>query len=136
MKNFSLIKINIGTYRGEVVNYNVKTSDRTGRTYLKLNLKLYAKEGQEVNVQKSYCLDPGKNLHIMRVMKDVGGLKKNGNADFGKLLEYYFWISVSYDDFGQLYVEKLRVVHEDDEYEPEDDIEDDFEEDETDETDV
>jgi len=68
----------------------------------------------------------------MRVMKDVGGLKKNGNADFGKLLEYYFWISVSYDDFGQLYVEKLRVVHEDDEYEPEDDIEDDFEEDETD----
>ena len=115
MKNFRLIKINIGTYRGEVVNYNVKTSDRTGRTYLKLNLKLYAKEGQEVNVQKSYCLDPGKNLHIMRVMKDVGGLKKNGNADF-----------------GQLYVEKLRVVHEDDEYEPEDDIEDDFEEDETD----
>ena len=42
MKNFRLIKINIGTYRGEVVNYNVKTSDRTGRTYLNLNLKLYA----------------------------------------------------------------------------------------------
>ena len=38
----------MGTYRGEVANYNVKTSDRTGRTYLNLNLKLYAKEGQEV----------------------------------------------------------------------------------------
>lgn len=102
MNEFKLIKINMGTYRGEVANYNVKTSDRTGRTYLNLNLKLYAKEGQEVKVQKSYCLDPGKNLHIMRVMKDVGGLKKNGNADFGKLLEYYFWISVSYDDFRHI----------------------------------
>lgn len=47
MKNFRLIKINIGTYRGEVVNYNVKTSDRTGRTYLNLNLKLYARKKYE-----------------------------------------------------------------------------------------
>lgn len=44
MNEFKLIKINMGTYRGEVANYNVKTSDRTGRTYLNLNLKLYANQ--------------------------------------------------------------------------------------------
>lgn len=31
-----------GLYRGEVKEYNVKTSDRTGKTYLNLNLDINA----------------------------------------------------------------------------------------------
>lgn len=91
-----LISIRPGSYLGEVKNFNIKTSDRTGRTYLNLYLNLYVEE-QEVDIQKSYCLDMGRNLHIMRIMKEVEALKKNGEANFDKLLEYYFWVNVSYD---------------------------------------
>lgn len=121
-----LISIRPGSYLGEVKNFNIKTSDRTGRTYLNLYLNLYVEE-QEVDIQKSYCLDMGRNLHIMRIMKEVEALKKNGEANFDKLLEYYFWVNVSYDQYGQLTVNSLKVVQEGELEEPEDEIEEEFE---------
>ena len=127
-KFFKLTKVNPGTYLGEVTYYNVKTSDRTGKTYLNLYLKINVEEEQEVDVQKSYCLDMGRNLHIMRIMKAVGGLRKGGEADFDKLQEHYFWVDVSYDSYGQLTVDKLIVAKDEELEEP--DIEEEFEEEE------
>ena len=69
----------------------------------------------------------GRNLHIMRIMKEVEALKKNGEANFDKLLEYYFWVNVSYDQYGQLTVNSLKVVQEGELEEPEDEIEEEFE---------
>ena len=125
-KKMKLISIRPRSYLGEVKNFNIKTSDRTGRTYLNLYLNLYVEE-QEVDIQKSYCLDMGRNLHIMRIMKEVEALKKNGEANFDKLLEYYFWVNVSYDQYGQLTVNSLKVVQEGELEEPEDEIEEEFE---------
>lgn len=125
---YKLKKINTGTYVGEVTYYNVKTSDKTGKTYLNLYLKIYVDDEQEVDVQKSYCLDTGRNLHIMKLMKAVGGLKKGGEADFDKLKECYLWVDVSYDQNGQLAVDKLTVAKEEELEEP--DIESEFEEEE------
>lgn len=52
---YKLKKINTGIYLGEITYYTVKTSDKTGKTYLNLYLKIYVDEEQEVEVQKSYC---------------------------------------------------------------------------------
>ena len=60
-------------------------------------------------------------------MKEVEALKKNGEANFDKLLEYYFWVNVSYDQYGQLTVNSLKVVQEGELEEPEDEIEEEFE---------
>ena len=54
-------------------------------------------------------------------------MKKNGEANFDKLLEYYFWVNVSYDQYGQLTVNSLKVVQEGELEEPEDEIEEEFE---------
>lgn len=62
-----------GLYRGEVKEYNVKTSDRTGKTYLNLNLDINA-FGQQIEVRKSYCLEPGYNFQIMKLMEEVEGM--------------------------------------------------------------
>lgn len=128
IKKIKLVKVNPDTYLGKITDYNVKTSERTGKTYLNLYLTIYVDEEQEVEVQKSYCLDIGRNLHIMRLMKAVGGLKKGGEADFDKLQEYYLWVDVSYDQNGQLTVDKLTVAKEEELEEP--DIESEFEEEE------
>ena len=63
----------------------------------------------------------------MRIMKEVEALKKNGEANFDKLLEYDFWVNVSYDQYGQLTVNSLKVVQEGELEEPEDEIEEEFE---------
>lgn len=51
-----LISIKQGLYPGYIRDYNIKTSDRTGKKYLNLNLLIDTFK-QEADVQKSYCLD-------------------------------------------------------------------------------
>ena len=59
-----LISIKQGVYPGYIRDYNIKTSDRTGKKYLNLNLLIDTFK-QEADVQKSYCLDIGYNLSII-----------------------------------------------------------------------
>lgn len=84
-----LISIKQGLYPGYIRDYNIKTSDRTGKKYLNLNLLIDTFK-QEADVQKSYCLDIGYNLSIIELMEEVGGLDKSGNADFEKLYDHEF----------------------------------------------
>lgn len=124
---YQLTRVKPNSYLGEVKNYDVKTSGRTGRTYINLHIDLYVEE-QEVDIHTAYCLDTGRNLQIVRIMKDVGGLKKGGEADFDKLLEPYFWVNVSYNSYGELTVDSMKVAHEGELEEPEDDFEEESEE--------
>lgn len=113
-----LISIKQGLYPGYIRDYNIKTSDRTGKKYLNLNLLIDTFK-QEADVQKSYCLDIGYNLSIIELMEEVGGLDKSGNADFEKLYDHEFMVGIYYNDFGQLITDKIFTI-----------LEDDFEEDE------
>lgn len=63
-------------------------------------------------------------------MKEVGGLKKNGEADFDKLLDFSFWINVSDNSYGELIVNSMKVAYDEETEEPEEDIEEEFEEEE------
>lgn len=126
---YKLTRIKPSSYLGEVKNYDVKTSGRTGRTYINLYIDLYV-DDQEVDIHTAYCLDTGRNLQIVRIMKAVDGLKKGGEADFDKLLETCFWVDVSYNSYGELTVDSMKVAHEDELEEPEEDIEEEFEEEE------
>lgn len=126
-KQLSYLKA--GLYRGEVKEYNVKTSDRTGKTYLNLNLDINA-FGQQIELRKSYCLEPGYNFQIMKLMEEVEGIDRSGVVNFDKLYDYELMVGIYYDDHGQLVVDKIETIPEED-FE-EDYVEDDFEEDETD----
>lgn len=114
-----LIEAKEGIYQGEVRDYNIKTSDRTGLTYINLNITIEVLE-YEIDVQKSYCLDMGKNLPIMKIMEEVDGLDRYGDADFDKLLNYRFMVAVSYDKYGQLVADEIEVMMEDEYEEGED----------------
>ena len=109
-----LLKLRPGMYTGEIKNYNIKKSDRTGRSYLNLivtiNVKIHKKD-----LQKSYCLDIGKNINIVRIMEDIDGLNADKEADFEKLYEYLFDVTVAYDKYRQIIVEELRVADEEEE---------------------
>ena len=89
-----LISIKQGLYPGYIRDYNIKTSDRTGKKYLNLNLLIDTFK-QEADVQKSYCLDIGYNLSIIELMEEVGGLDKSGNADFEKLYDHEFMVGMA-----------------------------------------
>lgn len=119
---FKLERIKPGEYLGVVNDYDVKTSGTTGRTYLNLYLNIDA-GGKEINVHTAYCLDIGRNANIVRLMKEVGGLGKDGDANFDKLLESYFWINLTYDKYGMLSVDSMKVAHEDELKEPEEEFE-------------
>ena len=108
-----LISIKQGLYPGYIRDYNIKTSDRTGKKYLNLNLLIDTFK-QEADVQKSYCLDIGYNLSIIELMEEVGGLDKSGNADFEKLYDHEFMVGIYYNDFGQLITDKIYTILEDD----------------------
>lgn len=100
-----------GLYRGEVKEYNVKTSDRTGKTYLNLNLDINA-FGQQIEVRKSYCLEPGYNFQIMKLMEEVEGIDRSGVVNFDKLYDYELMVGIYYDDHGQLVVDKIETIPE------------------------
>lgn len=117
-----------GLYRGEVKEYNVKTSDRTGKTYLNLNLDIDA-FGQQIEVRKSYCLEPGYNFQIMKLMEEVEGIDRSGVVNFDKLYDYELMVGIYYDDHGQLVVDKIETI-------PEEDFEDDYVEDDFEEDDI
>lgn len=51
-----LLKLRSGLYIGRIKTYNIKTSSKTGLTYLNLTLTIKV-EGRKVDLQKSYCLD-------------------------------------------------------------------------------
>ena len=124
---YKLKRVKPGAYLGEVIKYDIKTAGKTGRTYINLYIDLYVEE-QSVDIHTAYCLDPGRNLQIMRIMKEVGGLKKNGEADFDKLLDFCFWINVSDNSYGELIVNSMKVAYDEETEEPEEDIEEEFEE--------
>lgn len=84
-----LLKLRSGLYIGRIKSYNIKTSCKTGLTYLNLTLTIKV-EGRKVDLQKSYCLDIGKNINIVQIMKDVDGLKENGEVNFKKLYNHFF----------------------------------------------
>lgn len=123
---YKLERIKPGEYLGVVNDYDVKTSGTTNRTYLNLYLNIDA-EGKEIDVHTAYCLDIGRNANIVRLMKEIGGLGKDGNANFDKLLEPYFWVNLTYDKYGMLAVDSMKMAHEDELEESEDSIEDEFE---------
>ena len=104
-----LISIKQGLYPGYIRDYNIKTSNRTGKKYLNLNLQIDTFK-QEADVQKSYCLDIGYNLSIIELMEEVGGLDKSGNADFEKLYDHEFMVGIYYNDFGQLITDKIYTI--------------------------
>ena len=117
---YKLKRVKPGAYLGEVIKYDIKTSGKTGRTYINLYIDLYVEE-QSVDIHTAYCLDPGRNLQIMRIMKEVGGLKKN---------DFSFWINVSDNSYGELIVNSMKVAYDEETEEPEEDIEEEFEEEE------
>ena len=96
-----LLKLTPGIYTGKIKNYNTKMSARTGLTYLNLTVTIKA-NGQKVDFQKSYCLDPGKNMDIIEIMEAVDGV----DADV-------------YNKLGQPFISELQVA-EDFEVEEED----------------
>ena len=59
-----LQKLKSGIYTGKIKTYNTRRSTRTGLTYLNLTVTIKA-NGQKVDFQKSYCLDPGKNIQFI-----------------------------------------------------------------------
>lgn len=63
-----LWKLNPGAYLGRVRDYNIKTSKRTNKSYINLELDLLV-DGQKVDVVKSYCLSMGSNYLIISLMK-------------------------------------------------------------------
>lgn len=68
-----LLKLTPGIYTGKIKTYNTRTSNKTGLTYLNLTVTINA-NGQKVDFQKSYCVDPGKNMDIIEIMEAVDGV--------------------------------------------------------------
>lgn len=66
----------------------------------------------------------------MKLMEEVEGIDRSGVVNFDKLYDYELMVGIYYDDHGQLVVDKIETIPEED-FE-EDYVEDDFEEDETD----
>lgn len=104
-----LLKLRSGLYIGRIKTYNIKTSGKTGLTYLNLTLTIKV-EGRKVDLQKSYCLDIGKNINIVQIMKDVDGLKENGEVNFKKLYNHFFKVAITYNKWGEPFIEELQVA--------------------------
>ena len=104
-----LLKLRSGLYIGRIKSYNIKTSCKTGLTYLNLTLTIKV-EGRKVDLQKSYCLDIGKNINIVQIMKDVDGLKENGEVNFKKLYNHFFKVTITYNKWGEPFIEELQVA--------------------------
>lgn len=78
-----LYKLIAGIYTGKIKTYNTRRSNKTGLTYLNLTVTINA-NGQKVDFQKSYCLDPGKNMDIIEIMEAVDELQSSSNSDTGR----------------------------------------------------
>lgn len=98
-----------GLYRGEVKEYNVKTSDRTGKTYLNLNLDINA-FGQQIEVRKSYCLEPGYNFQIMKLMEEVEGIDRSGVVNFTLSFGEYLMFKSQYTEVGEPKAELVEKI--------------------------
>ncbi len=109
-----------GQYLCEVEDYNIKTSNKNGYTYLNLRLTTEI-EGEKVSLRKSYTLDRGVNHQIKVLLESIGGIKKK-KAYYKKLYEFAFWATVEYDDYGKLVVTKLEVAEELEDEESSDDV--------------
>ena len=113
-----LYKLLPGIYTGKIKTYNTRRSGRTGLTYLNLTVTINA-NGQKVDFQKSYCLDAGKNMDIIEIMEAVDGVDADEEADFEKLYDHFFKVSIVYNKLGQPFIAELQVA-EDFEVEEED----------------
>ena len=113
-----LLKLLAGVYTGKIKTYNTRRSGRTGVTYLILPVTINA-TGQKVDFQKSYCLDPGKNMDIIEIMEAVDGVDADEEVDFEKLYNHFFKVSIIYNKLGQPFISELQVA-EDFEVEEED----------------
>lgn len=113
-----LQKLKSGIYTGKIKTYNTRRSTRTGLTYLNLTVTINA-NGQKVDFQKSYCLDQGKNMDIIEIMEAVDGVDADEEADFEKLYNHFFKVSIVYNKLGQPFIAELQVA-EDFEVEEED----------------
>lgn len=104
-----LQKLKSGIYTGKIKTYNTRRSTRTGLTYLNLTVTIKA-NGQKVDFQKSYCLDPGKNMDIIEIMEAVDGVDADEEADFEKLYNHFFKVSIVYNKLGQPFIVELQVA--------------------------